>query len=61
MENLVLIRDMQQIGYKLSSIAEFLRFTEDKKLKTKAINEMKIELNEKIKITKAIIKRVEAI
>ncbi len=61
MENLILIRDMQQIGYKLSIIAEFLRSVEDKKLKTKAINEMKIELNEKIKITKAIIKRVEAI
>lgn len=61
MENLILIRDMQHIGYKLSNIAEFLRSLEDKKVKTTAISEMKIELNEKIKITKAIIKRVEAI
>ncbi len=61
MKNLIQIRDMQQIGYKLSNIADFLRSIEDKKLKIKAINEMKIELNEKIKITKAIIKRVEAI
>jgi len=60
-ENLVLIRDMQQIGYKLSNIAEFLKSIDDIKLKTKTISELKIELNDKIKITKAIIKRVEVI
>ncbi|MCF6334956.1 MAG: MerR family transcriptional regulator [Spirochaetales bacterium] len=60
-EDLFLIRDMQQIGYKLSVIADFLRSVKDKKIKTKAIDAVKLELSEKIKITKAIIKRVEAL
>ena len=61
MEDLILIRDLQQIGYKLSSISEFLNQIRKDKEKENAINKMKLELNEKIKITQAIIKRVEAI
>ena len=60
-EDLLLIRDLQQIGYKLSDISDFLSLIGDKKVKEKAIEEIKLELNEKIKITTAIIKRVEAI
>jgi len=61
MEDLILIRDLQQIGYKLSSISEFLNQIRKDKEKENAINKMKLELNEKIKITQAIIKRMEAI
>ncbi|MCK5673173.1 MAG: MerR family transcriptional regulator, partial [Spirochaetales bacterium] len=61
MDVLLLIRDLQQIGYKLSNIANFLGSVKDEKAKTKAISAIKLELNEKIKITKAIIKRVETI
>ncbi|MDA3938361.1 MAG: MerR family transcriptional regulator [Spirochaetia bacterium] len=61
MEDLLLIRDLQQIGYKLGSISEFLSSVRDGKDKAKVISTMKLELNEKIKITKTIIKKVEAI
>ncbi len=61
LDDLILIRDMQHIGYKLSSIAEFLNSVRDDKEKLKVIDTMKQEINEKIKIAKAIIKRVEAI
>ena len=52
---------MQQIGYKLNSIAEFLNSVRDEKKKSLIIDSMKQEINEKIKIAKAVIKRVEAI
>lgn len=61
LNDLILIRDMQHIGYKLSSIAEFLNSARDEKGKSLIIDTMKQELNEKIKIAKALIKRVEAI
>ena len=61
LNDLILIRDMQQIGYKLSNIAEFLNSVKNEKEKSLIINTMKDELNEKIKIAKTIIKRVEAI
>ncbi len=61
LNDLILIRDMQYIGYKLSSIAEFLNSVRDGKEKSIITKTMKDELNEKIKIAKAIIKRVEAI
>ena len=60
-DDLILIRDMQNIGYKLSSIANFLNGIRDEKEKSKIIGTMKQELNEKIKTAKAIIKQVEAI
>ena len=59
--DLILIRDMQHIGYKLSGIAEFLNSVRDEKGKSLIIDTMKQELNKKIKIAKAIIKRVETI
>ena len=61
MEDLLLIRDLQQIGYKLSSISEFLNQIRRDKEKENAIDKIKLELNEKIKITQEIIQRVEAI
>lgn len=61
LDDLILIRDMQHIGYKLGSIAEFLNSIKEGKEKTIIIDTMKQELNEKIKIAKAVIKRVEAI
>ena len=61
LDDLILIRDMQHIGYKLSRIAEFLNSVRDEKEKSIIIDTMKQELNEKIKIAKAVIKRVEAI
>lgn len=60
-EDLLLIRDLQQIGYKLNAIAEFLSAAGNKNEKLEAVSAMKLELDEKIKTTKAIIKRVENI
>lgn len=61
LNDLILIRDMQHIGYKLSSIAEFLNSVRDEKEKSIIIDTMKQKLNDKIKIVKAVIKRVEAL
>lgn len=60
-EDLLLIRDLQQIGYKLSSISEFLEQIRKNTEKENAVSKIKIELNDKIKITKAIIQKVEAL
>ncbi len=58
-ETLLLIRDMQKIGYKLSTIAEFLKSLSRDKAET--IHRINTELNKKIKIINSIIDRVEAI
>jgi DNA-binding transcriptional MerR regulator len=59
LEDLILIRDLQSIGYKLSSISDFLNCVRNDN--EKSLHKIKHEINEKIKIARAIIKRVEAI
>ena len=61
LNDLILIRDMQHIGYKLSSIADFLNSLKESKDKLAVKDTVTREINEKIKIAKTIIKRVEAI
>jgi DNA-binding transcriptional MerR regulator len=57
-KDLALLRDMQNIGYKLSTIADLLKgLKEDKQNKDVIIK----EINEKINIARAIIKQMEVL
>ena len=60
-DNLLLIRDMQQIGYKLSNISEFLNTIKTADKKTIAVKSIKQEINKKISIANTILSKLEAI
>jgi len=60
-DNLMLIRDMQQIGYKLSIIADFLNTIKIADNKTTAVESVKQEINNKILVANTIISKLDSI
>jgi len=60
-ENLMLIRDMQQIGYKLSIIAEFLNTIKIADKKAAAVESLKQEINNKILVANTVISKLDLI
>ncbi len=60
-DNLMLIRDMQQIGYKLSIIADFLNTIKIADNKTTAVESVKQEIYNKILVANTIISKLDSI